>query len=168
MTCIGEGLPDPVGSRSALSAMAKQAHKTPSQRQRRVAEEIRHTLALALDRGEIRDLAVTAQPVTVTSVRMSPDLRVARVAVTPLGGGDPAPLLQGLGRAAPALRQFIGKSIRLRATPELRFVHDDSFDALERIETLLRDPKVARDLTRPARPAGDDPQDGQETPHGPS
>ena len=145
--------------------MAKQAHKAPSQRQRRVAEEIRHALALALERGEIRDLAVTAQPVTVTAVEMSPDLRVARVAVTPLGGGDPSPLLKGLGRAAPALRQFIGKSIRLRATPELRFVYDDSFDALERIENLLRDPKVARDL---AHPAGDDEQDGKGGAHGPS
>ena len=152
--------------------MAKQANKAPSQRQRRVAEEIRHALALALDRGEVRDLAVAARPVTVTSVEMSADLRVARVAVTPLGGGDPAPLLKGLGRAAPALRQFIGKSVRLRATPELRFVHDDSFDALEHIENLLRDPKVAQDLNRDlnpdqAHPAADEGQDGEDA-HGPS
>ena len=120
--------------------------RSPSQRQLRVGELIRHTLAEMLSRGEVRDPDLEGLVVTVTEVRPSPDLKVATVYVMPLGGvgGDLA--LAALGRAAPYLRGRIAREVDLRFAPELRFALDTSFDEATRIETLLHSPRVARDL----------------------
>jgi ribosome-binding factor A len=109
----------------------------PSQRQLRVGEEIRHILARLLARGEIRDPALSGVPLVVSEVRVSPDLRNATAYVTPFGGGGATPaLLQGLARAAPWFRA-------------LRFEADLSFDRAGRIDRLLHEPAVARDLRAP-------------------
>jgi ribosome-binding factor A len=118
-----------------------------SQRQRRVAEEIRHALSFVLQRGELvlEDVADTAS-ITVTEVRISPDLKNATAFVMPLAGKDREPLLKALKLQAPALRHAIGQRLTLKHTPALRFLLDESFDQAQRIETLFQQPAVRRDL----------------------
>ncbi|MDR3440433.1 30S ribosome-binding factor RbfA [Telmatospirillum sp.] len=127
--------------------------QAPSQRQLRVGEELRHTIASILERGDIRDPDVAGQPVTVTEVTVSPDLRNATVFVIPLGGGDPVPLLAGLTRVRPYLRHEVAKMVQLRLVPDFSFAADTTFDTASRIEALLLSPEVKRDLA--------DGEDGQ-------
>lgn len=121
--------------------------RAPSVRQLRVGEEIRHCLAEIFGRGELHDPAVAGISLTVTEVRISPDLRNATAFVLPFGGGDIDIVLEALGRAAPYLRGRIGKQLRLRFLPNLSFRRDPSFDEATRIDAILRSPDVARDLT---------------------
>jgi ribosome-binding factor A len=118
----------------------------PSQRQLRVAEEIRHILAGILMRGELRDPALAGVSVTVSEVRISPDLKNATAFAMPLGGAQLQPVLDGLNRSAPFLRSQLGKMLQLRYAPTVNFVADKSFDEAHHIEALLRSEKVARDL----------------------
>jgi ribosome-binding factor A len=113
--------------------------RAASQRQRRVAEELRHALARILERDEVRDPGVTGRVITVTEVRISPDLRNATVFVAPLGGGDAPAVVEGLTRACSFLRRRLAEAVRLRCVPSLLFRFDDSFDRVDRIESLLRD-----------------------------
>ncbi|CAA7617133.1 30S ribosome-binding factor RbfA [Magnetospirillum sp. UT-4] len=124
-------------------------HKPPSQRQLRVGEELRHVIATIIERGDIRDPDLAGRAITVTEVRVSPDLRNATVFVVPLGGGDVAPLLAGLKRARPFLRHEIARMVDLRSVPNLSFEPDTSFDEAGRIEALLNSPQVRRDLSVP-------------------
>jgi len=129
--------------------MSRREAKAPSQRQLRVGEEVRHALAWALERGEVRDPDVQGIAITVTEVRVSPDLRNATAFVVPLGGaraGNPEQVLNGLNRAVPYLRKVIARSVQLRNVPRLNFIADTSFDEASHIDQLLRDPSVARDL----------------------
>jgi len=123
-------------------------HQGPSQRQLRVGEEIRHELAELLRRGDFRDPELANLNVTVTEVRISPDLRNATAFVTPLGGGGAAATaaVKALKRAAPFLRGQIARAMRLRLAPNLFFEADTSFDYASHINTLLQDPMVQRDL----------------------
>lgn len=121
-------------------------HKPPSQRQLRVGEELRHIIANIIERGDIRDPDLQGRAITVTEVRISPDLKNATVFVVPLGGGDTGPMLQGLKRARPFLRHEIARQVDLRAVPNLSFEPDVSFDEASRIDALLRSPEVRRDL----------------------
>ncbi|HQT87273.1 MAG TPA: 30S ribosome-binding factor RbfA [Acidiphilium sp.] len=118
----------------------------PSQRQRRVAEEIRHRLAEILIRTEFRDPALVGAQITVAEVRMSPDLKHATVFASVLGGGDITPMLPALKRAGPFLRGEIGRGLRLRVTPDLHFQPDAALDEATRINKLLAAPQVRRDL----------------------
>jgi len=131
--------------------MSRQPARAPSQRQLRVGEEVRHALAQALERGEVRDPAVKGVAVTVTEVRVSPDLKNATAFVVPLGGGDAKPIVQALNRASAFLRGWVGKHVQLRFTPRIGFEADLSFDEAQRIENVLNDPIVRRDIV-----AGDD------------
>jgi ribosome-binding factor A len=134
--------------------MSRRESKAPSQRQLRVGEEVRHAIAWALERGEVRDPDVHGIAITVTEVRISPDLKNATAFVVPLGGGsegDLEKLLKGLNRAVPYLRKVIARSVQLRSVPRLNFIADVSFDEASHIDRLLRDPVVARDVA-----AGDD------------
>jgi ribosome-binding factor A len=124
----------------------KPAAGTPSTRPLRVGEEIRHALAAVLARGELRDPELAGQSITVSEVRVSPDLMRATAFVTPLGGGDIERVVSALNRAAPFLRGQIVKAVKLRRAPELGFVPDTSFDYAHRIDEALRDPAVRRDI----------------------
>jgi ribosome-binding factor A len=121
-------------------------HKPPSQRQLRVGEELRHIIAQVIDRGDFRDPDLFGRAITVTEVRVSPDLSNATVFVIPLGGGDCTPILVGLKRAKAFLRHEIGKQIKLRVVPNLSFESDHSFDEASKIDAILRSPQVSRDL----------------------
>ena len=122
------------------------AGRTPSQRQLRVGEAIRHVLATLLARGELRDPVLQGASITVSEVRISPDLKNATVFVLPLGGGNAAEVAAALKRAAPYLRSQVAQSVRLRYAPVLHFQTDTSFDEADRIDQLLHSEKVARDL----------------------
>ena len=122
-------------------------HKEPSVRQLRVGEELRHALAEVLGRGELRDPELRGRAITVTEVRASPDLKRATAFVTPLGDESSDPeILTALGRASSYLQGEIGRRIRLKFTPRLSFEFDDRFDYASKIENLLRESGVSRDL----------------------
>jgi len=123
-----------------------EAASGPSQRQLRVGEALRHALAETLARGDLRDPELAERSITVSEVRISPDLRHATAFVMPLGGDDAAPVLAALKRAAPYLRTVLAKAVRLRYAPDVTFTLDRSFDEAERIERALKAPHVARDL----------------------
>lgn len=111
----------------------------PSQRQLRVGELVRHAVAQVLERGEIHDPEIAGKSITVTEVRMSPDLKVATAYVMPLGGEDVAVVAEALVRAAPYVRRRLGDGVALKFLPEIRFVVDATFDHASRIDRLLRD-----------------------------
>lgn len=118
----------------------------PRQRQLRVGEEVRHALARLLDRGELRDPVLLDAAITVSEVRMTPDLRAATAFVMPLGGRNIENVLAALHRAAPYLKGRVAREVSLRFVPELRFEEDRSFVAAHRVGELLQSPEVARDL----------------------
>ncbi len=123
--------------------------RTPSQRQLRAGEAIRHALAEMLGRRELRDPALHDTSVTVTEVRMTPDLKTANVYVTPLGGKDAETVLEALVRAQPFLRRNVARAVQLKFAPALRFQLDTSFDTAQRIDALLHHPRVSADLAGP-------------------
>jgi len=117
-----------------------------SQRQLRVGEEIRHLLAQALERGELHDSVLDVVPVTVSEVRVSPDMRHATAFVMSLGGLRLNEVLESLGRYAGYLNKLIARKIKMKYTPRLKFLPDESFDEASHIDEVLRRPEVARDL----------------------
>ena len=119
--------------------MAKRKNAPTGQRQLRVGEEVRHVLSELFTRGEVHDSALAGRAITISEVRMSPDLRHATCFVMPLGGEDIDEVLAGLKRAAPFLRGEVGRRIRLRLVPELSFKPDLGFDHAQRIDALLKD-----------------------------
>ena len=119
----------------------------PSQRQLRVAEQIRHLLAEALMRGELRDPRLDGVSITVGEVRIGRDLRHALVYVTELAGPIRSDVLDALNRAAPRLAGRVARDIHLKYAPRLEFVADSLFDEAARMERLVSD-AVAR--IRPA------------------
>jgi len=128
----------------------------PSQRQLRVGEELRHLLAQILGHGDLRDPALAGLTVTVTEVRVSPDLKNATAFVVPLGGGNLDEAVAALNHAAGFFRGRLGGELRLRYVPRVVFAADRSFDAAERIEEILARPRVHRDV---AADAGNDAAD---------
>ena len=118
----------------------------PSHRLERVAEQVRHAISDILSRGEVDDPFLSRQVVTVGGVRMSPDLKLAIVAVLPLGGRDTAKTIDALQASRKALRTLVAARINLKYAPDLRFVADESFETQARMDALLRSPRVARDL----------------------
>src|SRR5471030_3221783 len=128
----------------------------PSQRQLRVGEILRHALAEILNRNEIRDSDLDGVSVTITQVKPSPDMRYATVYCEPLGGENAKPIIAALNKHKGFLRGEMGHRIAIKFTPELRFVEDQSFAEALKIETILRSPKVQRDLSPPD--GEDDPE----------
>jgi ribosome-binding factor A len=126
--------------------VSRQPAKAPSQRQLRVAEEIRHVLSGVFARHEVRDPELAEETITVTEVRVSPDLKAATAFVARLGRSDIDALLPSLKRAAPFLRGQLAHAMRLRVAPTLSFQADTSLDYAMRIDELLHRPDVARDL----------------------
>jgi len=107
---------------------------------------VRHAIVSILARGGLHDPELEGVSITVSEVRMTPDLRNARIFITPLGGQDTLVIAQALNRAAAFIRRQLGKQIEMRYLPKLVFESDDLFDQGEKIEQLLRSPRVARDL----------------------
>ncbi len=118
----------------------------PSQRQLRAGELVRHALAEILREAEIQDPAVHGVSITVTEVRMSPDLRNATCFVEPLGGEKAEDVVAGLNRASKFLRGRLGRVVDLKFTPDLKFRHDESYDAAAYMNRLFNQPVVRRDL----------------------
>jgi ribosome-binding factor A len=124
----------------------KGAAAGPSQRQLRAGELVRHALAEILREEEISDAALEGVSVTVTEVRMSPDLRHATVFAEPLGGGEAGEVMKALNRHSKFLRGRLGQAIELKFTPDLKFLHDESFNEAARMSRLFSDPRVQQDI----------------------
>ena len=120
----------------------------PSQRQLRVAEEIRHVLAGLFERRDFRDPELAESEITVSEVRMSPDLKHAMAFVSRLGRSDVDALLPALQRATPYLRGQVAHALRLRFAPDLTFQPDHALEYATKIDRLLHQPEVARDLDK--------------------
>jgi len=130
-----------------MTDKGKRAGATPSQRQLKVGELIRHALAEIFSRGEVIDEVVSQHSLTVPEVRMTPDLKLATAYVMPLGGGGAADeVVAHLEKHKRFLRGEVAKRVSLKFMPELRFKVDVSFEASSRIDQLLASPDVARDL----------------------
>jgi ribosome-binding factor A len=120
---------------------------TISQRQLRVGEQVRHALSEMLQRGEVRDDLIEATVISVSEVRMSPDLKIATAFVSPLGARDDDAVVAALNRNARFIRGRMSPALRqMKYMPEFRFRLDTSYDNFARIDELLRSPEVARDL----------------------
>ncbi len=132
-------------ARRKRSAASDVEGATGSTRPLRVGEAIRHALSAIFARGELRDPQLAGLSITVSEVRVSPDLMKATAFVAPLGGGDVAVTVAALHRAAPFLRGEIVKAVKLRRAPELSFAPDTTFDYASRIDAALRQPSVRRD-----------------------
>ena len=128
------------------TATGRGAPAGPSQRQLRAGELIRHALVEILREHEINDEALAGVSVTITEVRMGPDLRNALCFVEPLGGGQADAVVKALNLHVKFLRGFLGRTIDMKFTPALKFVHDESFNEATRMSRLFDDPKVAQDL----------------------
>ena len=118
----------------------------PSVRLLKVGERVRHILSELLARGEAHDAVLSATNIAVTEVRMSPDLRQAKVFVKPLLGQDEAKVVKALQVNTAFFQREVAKRLGLKFAPKLRFMADESFDEASRIDQLLHDPRVARDL----------------------
>jgi ribosome-binding factor A len=128
--------------------MGRQPHTSEEQSVRllKVGERVRHLLSEILARQQVHDDTLSGHLISITEVRMSPDLRQARVYAKPLLGGDEEAVLKALRTNTAYLQREVAKRLGLKFAPKLKFTGDESFDEAERIEKLLRDPKVARDL----------------------
>jgi ribosome-binding factor A len=120
----------------------------------RVGEEIRHVLAGVFARHEFRDPVLAEADITVTEVRIGPDLKRATAFIVRLGRSDVATLIPALKRATPYLRGQIAKAMKLRSVPDLSFQPDTTIDYAMEINRLMHQPAVARDLE------GAEPGDG--------
>ncbi|MAZ83634.1 MAG: ribosome-binding factor A [Hoeflea sp.] len=119
----------------------------PSQRMLRVGEQVRAAITQVLQRGEVRDPEIENTVISVSEVRMSPDLKIATAYVTPLGERDHQALVAALNRNAKFIRGRIGRQLnQMKSIPSVRFRDDTSFDNYRKIDELLRSPEVARDL----------------------
>ena len=128
--------------------MTKQTRPGPSQRQLRVAEEIRHVLSAVFMRGEFRDPDLAAAHITVTEVRIGADLKHATAFISRLGRSDVDALLPSLQRATPYLRGQVAKALQLRVAPDIAFQPDHTPDYAMKIDELMHRPEIARDLQK--------------------
>ncbi len=117
----------------------------PSQRQLRVAELIRRTLAEVLARGDVHDPELNAMSITVGEVRTSPDLKIATAYVLPLGGRGQEDVLKLLARNKSELRRAVSKKLALKFAPDLRFQLDETFDRMDDTRRMLDQDDVRRD-----------------------
>lgn len=124
-------------------------HATPETRSVRllkVGEQVRHVISELLTRQMVHDEVLSAHTVSVTEVRMSPDLRHATVFVKPLLGSDEAIVLKALRTHTAFFQKEVAGRLRLKYAARVKFLPDESFDEATRIDSLLADPRVVRDL----------------------
>ena len=129
--------------------MSKNRHHDgpgPSQRQLRVGELIRRTLAQVLAHGDAHDPELNRLSITVGEVRTSPDLKVATAYVMPLGGQGQDEAIDLLARNKAELRRVIGKKLGRKYTPDLRFRPDETYDRMDETRAMLSQDAVRRDL----------------------
>lgn len=127
--------------------MSRATSSNPSQRMLRVGEQVRAAVSQVLQRGEVRDPLIENTVISISEVRMSPDLKIATVFATPLGNADHQQIISALNKNAKYIRGRLGPQLRqMKYLPEVRFRDDTSFDNFQRIDNLLRSPEVARDL----------------------
>ena len=120
--------------------------ETRSVRLLKVGEQVRHIVSDLLTRQQVHDDVLSAHTVSVTEVRMSPDLRQAKVYVKPLLGADEAAVLKALRTNTAFFQREVAQRLKLKYAAKIQFWPDDSFDEADRIERLLNDPRVSRDL----------------------
>ena len=137
-------------------ARKKKSSAPAGQRQLRVGEEMRHALAGILREHHLADPDLHGKIITVSEVRVSPDLRNATAFVMPLGGTETDKVVQALNRAAGYFRGELGRAVKMQFTPTVRFRPDETFEEASRIEKLLHDPVVARDLKKDGDHEGGD------------
>ena len=127
--------------------MTKATSSAPSQRMLRVGEQVRAAITQVLQRGEVRDDLIEKTVISVSEVRMSPDLKIATAYVTPLGLSDHTAVIDALNPIAKFIRGRLGGQLRqMKYMPEVRFRDDTSFDNYKKIDDLLRSPEVQRDI----------------------
>ena len=114
----------------------------------RVGEQVRHALSAILMRGDVHDETLASHLVSITEVRMSPDLRNATVFVKPLLGSDEAEVLAALKKHVRYLKGEVARRVNTKYAANLKFLADESFDEGDKIDSLLRNPKIAQDLDR--------------------
>lgn len=136
--------------------MSNRSGHPRSQRQQRVGELIRHSVAEVFMRGELRDPDVAGVSITVTEVTVSPDLKNATAWVMPLGGDGKQVVEDALNRCAGYIRGQLSRSAALKFTPRLSFQIDPSFDNAAHVDSLLSQPTVQRDLEQDPAPSEDD------------
>lgn len=122
--------------------------KAPSQRMLRMGELVRHALAEIFSRGEVHDPVLETHVITIPEVAMTPDLRHATAYVMPLGGKDGRAVIDALNRNKKYMRGVVAKKINAKFSPDLHFRIDERFDRAEKIDKLLRQPEVQRDLRK--------------------
>ena len=112
----------------------------------RVGEQVRHALSEMLQRGDVRDDVIESNVISVSEVRMSPDLKIATAYVLPLGGRDRDEAIALLARNKGELRRLIGRRLTLKYAPDLRFRPDETFDRMDEARRLFAQDDVQRDL----------------------
>lgn len=122
--------------------------ETRSVRLLKVGEQVRHVISDLLTRQQVHDEVLTAHSVSVTEVRMTPDLRQARVYVKPLLGADEDAVIKALRNNTAFFQREVAQRLKLKFAAKIRFMPDESFDEASRIDRLLADPRVVRDLGR--------------------
>jgi ribosome-binding factor A len=127
-------------------AQAPATPETRSVRLLKVGEQMRHILSELLMRQEVHDDVLTAHSVSVTEVRISPDLRIATVFVKPLLGAEEEAVLKALRTHTAFFQREVAKRMKLKYAAKIRFLGDESFDVASKIDALLHDPRVKRDL----------------------
>ena len=128
--------------------MISRTRKEPSPRQLRIAQEIRKIIAGALEKGEVRNPLILDNLVTITDVDISPDLKYCTVYFMTLNGKNLGQIEDDLNAEVWGMKKLIASKLKLRYTPDLNFRMDTSFAEVDRIEKLLRDPKVEQDLKK--------------------
>lgn len=118
----------------------------PSQRQLKVGEQIRRALSDALIRGETHEPGLMGASITVSEVKVTPDLRHAVAFVMPLGGRKADETLAALERAKGELRRWVARAMTTKYTPDLSFRLDESFDRMDEVRRMFEQPEVRRDL----------------------
>lgn len=126
--------------------MTRRSGKAPTQRQLRVGEELRHALADIIARADFRDPDLIDASISVSEVRVSPDLRNATAFVSDLGGNNTDAVVSGLNRAAGHLRHEYSRLSTTKYIPKFNFKRDEALDEALKINRLLQDPKVQADL----------------------
>ncbi len=121
-------------------------NKEPSQRQLRVGQEIKRIIAGEIERDEVRNLEGINAMVTIMEARVAPDLKYCNVYFITSDDTKNEDVREALQLAANHFRKVIGHKTELRYVPEINFRIDNSFAEVDKIEKLLRDPKVAQDL----------------------